>query len=65
MAHDLKNKYIFSLEMRNLPSKGASFVQFLINKFSIFGIDVQNWMIIVAALVAAFAAFAWLTRERM
>jgi hypothetical protein len=39
-------------------------VQFLIGHFTFLGFDGQYWMIIVAALIAAFVAFAWRTRDR-
>ena len=47
-----------------LPSKRSKPVQFFINHVNLFGLDVQNWMIIVAVLIVAFGAFAWLTYER-
>jgi hypothetical protein len=43
---------------------GAGAVQFLIGHFTFLGFDGQYWMIIVAALIAAFVVFAWRTRDR-
>jgi hypothetical protein len=39
-------------------------VQFLIEHFTILGFEVQNWMLIVIGLVAAFVIFVWKTRDR-
>jgi hypothetical protein len=39
-------------------------VQFLVQKFSVFGFGGQNWMPIVFLLIAAFALFAWRTRDK-
>jgi hypothetical protein len=39
-------------------------VQFLIQPFHVLGLEGQNWMLIVLAVVAAFALFAWRTRDR-
>jgi hypothetical protein len=48
-----------------LLSKGARAVQFLIQKFSFFGIEGQYWMLIVIALVAAFSFAVWRTRDKV
>jgi len=40
-------------------------VQFLIQKSSFFGFDVQNWMLIVVFLVAAFIVFVWRSRDKL
>jgi putative solute:sodium symporter small subunit len=39
-------------------------VDFLIQKFSIFGFDGQYWMLAGAAFVAIFIIFVWRTRDR-
>lgn len=39
-------------------------VQFLTGHFTILGIEAQNWMLIAAAVVAAFVAFIVATRDR-
>lgn len=38
-------------------------VQFLVHSFDFFGIEVQNWMLIVAVLIIAFVLFIWKTRD--
>jgi H+/gluconate symporter-like permease len=44
---------------------GGAAVEFLIAHFNLFGFDGQNWMLIVAGLIAAFVLFAWKTRDRV
>ncbi|MET4196745.1 putative membrane protein [Bradyrhizobium sp. LA8.1] len=39
-------------------------MDFLIQRFSVFGIDAQYWMLAGAAVVAIFIIFAWRTRDR-
>jgi hypothetical protein len=39
-------------------------VQFLIGYFTILGIEVQNWMLVAAGVVAVFAIYIWATRDR-
>jgi len=39
-------------------------VQFLIQSFNIFGIEVQTWMLIVVILVIGFIFFIRKTRDR-
>jgi hypothetical protein len=46
------------------PEKGHA-VQFLIQPFHILGLEGQNWMLIVVAIVAASLLFAWRTRDRI
>jgi hypothetical protein len=45
--------------------KGAKAVEFLIQEFSLFGFEGQNWMLIVVFLVAAFVTFVWRTRDKV
>jgi hypothetical protein len=40
-------------------------VQFLIEHFTILGFEVQNWMLIVVGMIAAFVLFVWKTRDRI
>jgi putative solute:sodium symporter small subunit len=47
-----------------LPNKGADAVDFLVQKFSIFGFDGQYWMLAGAVVVAVFIVFVWRTRDR-
>jgi len=39
-------------------------VQFLIQSFNIFGIEVQTWMLIVVVLIIGFIFFIRQNRER-
>jgi hypothetical protein len=39
-------------------------VQFLIEHFTVLGFEIQNWMLIVLAMIAAFILFVWKTRDR-
>jgi hypothetical protein len=48
-----------------LHKKRAGAVGFLIQKFSFFGFEAQNWMLIVLFLIAAFIVFAWRTRDKI
>jgi hypothetical protein len=45
--------------------KGAGAVQFLIEGFTVLGFEVQNWMLIVVGVIAAFILFVWKTRDRI
>jgi hypothetical protein len=40
-------------------------VQFLIEHFTVLGFEVQNWMLIVVGMIAAFILFVWKTRDRI
>jgi hypothetical protein len=40
-------------------------VQFLIQKSSFFGFEVQNWMLIALFFVVAFIVFVWRTRDKV
>jgi len=46
-----------------LHKKGAGAVDFLIQKFSLFGFDGQYWMLAGAAVVGIFIIAAWRTRD--
>jgi hypothetical protein len=50
--------------MLALHKSGAEAVHFLIDHFTVLGFEGQNWMLIVAALIAAFIFFVWKTRDR-
>ena len=40
-------------------------MQFLIQGFTVLGFEVQNWMLIVVGVIAAFVLFVWKTRDRI
>ena len=40
-------------------------MQFLIEHFTVLGFEVQNWMLIVVGMIAAFVLFVWKTRDRI
>ena len=40
-------------------------MQFLIEHFTVLGFEVQNWMLIVVGVIAAFIWFVWKTRDRI
>ena len=40
-------------------------MQFLIQGFTVLGFEVQNWMLIVVGLIAAYILFVWRTRDRV
>ena len=40
-------------------------MQFLVQKFSFFGLEGQYWMLVVIGLIAAFSFFVWKTRDRV
>ncbi len=40
-------------------------MQFLIQGFTVLGFEVQNWMLIVVGLIAAYILFVWKTRDRI
>ncbi|WP_256385907.1 hypothetical protein [Afipia sp. GAS231] len=37
--------------------------QFLVEHFTVFGFEIQNWMIIVAAVIAVYVLYTWKTRD--
>ena len=39
-------------------------MQFLIEPFTFLGVQGQNWMLIVVAMIAAYGLFAWRTGKR-
>ena len=39
-------------------------MRFLVEHFTFLGFEGQYWMLIVAALIAAFIFFIWKTRDR-
>jgi hypothetical protein len=39
-------------------------VQFLVEPFTFLGIQGQNWMLIVVAMIAAYGVFAWRMGKR-
>jgi hypothetical protein len=47
-----------------VPTKEAGKVQFLIEHFTVLGFEIQNWMLIVLGMIAAFILFVWKTRDR-
>ena len=47
-----------------MRENGAEAVQFLVDHVTVLGLELQNWMLIAAALVAAFLVFAWIGRDR-
>ena len=38
--------------------------QFFVEHFTVLGFEIQNWMLIVVAVVAAYILFVWKTRDR-
>jgi hypothetical protein len=40
-------------------------VQFLIEGFTVLGFEVQNWMLIMVGVIAAFSLFVWKSRDRI
>ena len=40
-------------------------MQFLIEHFTVLGFEVQNWMLIVVGMIAAFILFVWKSRDRI
>jgi nitrate reductase NapE component len=51
--------------MLSLPKTGWASVRFLVEGFTFLGFDVQNWMLVVVGLIAAFGFFVWKTRDRV
>jgi hypothetical protein len=51
--------------MLSLSKTGSAAVRFLVEGFTFLGFDVQNWMLVVVGLVAAFILFVWKTRDRV
>ncbi len=40
-------------------------MQFLIEHFAFLGFEVQNWMLIVVGVIAAYILYVWKTRDRI
>jgi hypothetical protein len=66
-SHSIRNtKIIYFCRQTAYPAqKGAGAVQFLIQGFTVLGFEVQNWMLIVVGLIAAYILFVWKTRDRI
>jgi hypothetical protein len=39
-------------------------MQFLVEHFTVLGFEIQNWMLIVVAVVAGYILFTWTIRDR-
>ena len=50
--------------MRNLLKERARVVDFLVQKFHVFGFEGQYWMLAGAAVVVIFIIFVLRTRDR-
>jgi hypothetical protein len=49
-----------------VPKKrGAGAVQFLIEHFTFLGFEIQNWMLVVVGLIAAYMLLVWMSRDRI
>ena len=44
---------------------GTGAVQFLIEHFTFLGFEVQNWMLVVVGLIAAYMLLVWTSRDRI
>jgi hypothetical protein len=71
-SHSFRNtKIIYFRRQSAYPARkgggkrGAGAVQFLIQSFTVLGFEVQNWMLIVVGLIAAYILFVWKTRDRI
>ena len=40
-------------------------MQFLIEHFTVLGFEIQNWMLIVVGVIAAYVLFVLKTRDRI
>ena len=60
---EYKNNIFISLKRLHCPKNGAWAVHFLVENFSLLGFEVQNWMLIVVALLAIFVFFVWRARD--
>jgi hypothetical protein len=60
-----KNNIFLSLKrLSSTTGRGSGAVEFLIGHFNLLGFEGQNWMLIVAGLIAAFILFVVTTRDR-
>ena len=57
----IKNIFPSVKDVYVLPPKEADAVQFLVEPFTFLGLQGQNWMLIVVAMLAAYGLFAWKT----
>jgi nitrate reductase NapE component len=44
---------------------GTGAVKFLIEHFTFLGFEVQNWMLVVVGLIAAYMLLVWMSRDRI
>ena len=62
--YEYKNNIFLLLKHVPCTKKGMGAVQFLTGHFTILGFQVQNWMLIAAAVIAASVIFVLATRDR-
>jgi hypothetical protein len=60
-AEYTKNIFLSPKGVYVLPRKEADAVQFLVEPFNFLGVQGQNWMLIVVAMIAGYGLFAWKT----
>jgi hypothetical protein len=60
-----KNNIFLSPNRLFCPGNGGGSVQFLVKHFTFLGFEGQNWMLIVAAVIAVFVVYVWKTRDRV
>jgi hypothetical protein len=60
-----KNNIFPSQKCLACRKAGSAAVRFLVEGFTFLGFDVQNWMLVVVGLIAAFIFFVWKTRDRV
>jgi hypothetical protein len=63
-SQEYRNSIFSHFKRPGCTQNGKKSVQFLAGHFNILGVQVQNWMLIAAGIVAAFAAVARITRDR-
>jgi hypothetical protein len=59
--HKYKNNMLFRLEGLHSAGPEETTVHMLVEGFSVFGIQVQYWMLIAVAIIAAGVTAAWWT----
>jgi hypothetical protein len=63
-SQEYRNSFFSHMKRLGCAQNGRKSVQFLADHFNILGVQVQNWMLIAAGIIAVFAAVARITRDR-
>jgi hypothetical protein len=65
ISKERQNTYSAQTKRLSCMKKGAGAVQFLLRHFTFLGFEGQNWMLVVAGVIAVYIFFVWKARHWM